>query len=66
MEMQQSSASEGGDSVSRNEGTAEEIQRVTGAEIMGSRGHKDEDCEEMRMDNCGPWPVEEVQRAAIA
>jgi hypothetical protein len=63
--MQQSSASEGGDSGRCNEGTAEEIQRVAGAEMMGSRGHRDnKGCEEMKMDNCGPWSVQEVQRAA--
>jgi hypothetical protein len=63
MEMQQSSASEGGDSGSSSEGTAEEIQKVARAEMMGSRSHRDESCEEMKIDNCGPWTVEEVQRA---
>jgi hypothetical protein len=46
-------------------GTAEDIQRVAGAEMIGSRGHRDKNgWEEMKVDNFGPWPVEEVQRAA--
>jgi hypothetical protein len=62
--MQQSSGSEGGDSGSSPEGTAEEIQRVAGKEMMGSRGHRDKGYEEMRTENCGSCSVEEVQRSA--
>jgi hypothetical protein len=63
--MQQSSGSEGGNSGSSTEGTAEEIQKVAWEEMMGSRGHRDnKGYEEMRTENCGSCSVEEVQRSA--